>query len=308
MSLIEQFVAAASVTGPVVIILVLGFALKKIQLLGSAFVSGGNKLVFNVSLPCFLFSSIATGSVQQGLNLPLTLFAICATIVSVVIIWFYAALFFKRSQVAVFTQCAFRGNMAIISLALCVSAFGPSVITLAATYLAALTTLYNILAVALLSKGRWSIIYNILKNPLIIAIALGVVFAALNIPLPEFAQKSLTYLSNMTLPLALLCIGASLDWQSFKNNQKAAFHATAIKLVVQPALVLSLAVVLGFRGHALGVLFFMIASPTAAVAYIMSKQMSDHGNLAAEIITLTTSLCPITLTLGLTLLRYFQLV
>lgn len=308
MSFIEQLVAAASVTGPVIIILALGFVLKKIQLVGEAFVSGGNKLVFNVSLPCFLFLSLATGSVQQGLNLPLTLFAVSATVVSVVIIWFYAAMFFEPRQVAVFTQCAFRGNMAIISLALCVSAFGPSVITLAATYLAVLSIVYNILAVVLLSKGSLSIIYNIFKNPLIISIVLGGGVAVLQIPLPLFIQNALSYLSSMTLPLALLCIGASLDWQSFKNNPKAAMHAAAIKLLVQPGLILSLAIVIGFRGEALGVLFFMVAAPTAAAAYIMSKQMSDQGKLAAEIITLTTFLCPISLTLGLTLLRYFQLV
>ena len=308
MSLFEQFIAAASITGPVIIILLLGYLLKKIRLVNQAFVAGGNKLIFNVSLPCFLFLSIATGSLKQGLNLPLILFAITATITSVVVIWYYAKWFFEPEKIAVFTQCAFRGNMAIISLALCVSAFGPEVITLAATYLAALTVLYNILAVVLLSRGRLSIISNILKNPLIIAILLGLLFSASQLPLPGFVQNSLKYLSNMTLPLALICIGASLDWQSFKSNQKAAFHATTIKLVFQPALILIVAILVGFRGDALGVLFFMLASPTAAAAYIMSKQMSNQGNLAAEIITLSTSLCPISLTLGLTLLRYFQLV
>ena len=139
MSLFEQFIAAASITGPVIIILLLGYLLKKIRLVNQAFVAGGNKLIFNVSLPCFLFLSIATGSLKQGLNLPLILFAITATITSVVVIWYYAKWFFEPEKIAVFTQCAFRGNMAIISLALCVSAFGPEVITLAATYLAALT-------------------------------------------------------------------------------------------------------------------------------------------------------------------------
>jgi len=306
LSLLNQLLAALSVTGPVVLLLIVGVFLKKIELVNDAFISGGNKLVFNVTLPCLLFLNVATNSFAESLDIALVGYAVIATVLSVLLIYALSHYFVSNpSEKGVFTQCAFRGNMAIVGLALCVNAFGDGVIALGATYLAFLTVLYNILAVLLLSKGKLASAANILKNPLIISIALGGLWSVSNIKVPEFIQASLKYLSSMTLPLALLCIGASLDWKSFKNNQRSTIIASGIKLILQPLVILVIAVFLGFRGESLGILFFMMASPTAAAAYIMSRQMSPHGNLAAEIISITTAFCPITLTLGLALLGYF---
>jgi len=52
----------------------------------------------------------------------------------------------------------------------------------------------------------------------------------------------------------------------------------------------------------------MMATPTAAAAYVMSQQMTKHGQLAAEIITLSTLLCPFSVTLGLIILKSSALI
>lgn len=284
----------------------MGMFLKRITLLNANFVTVGNKLVFNVALPSLLFLSTAAGSITQNLNLPLVIYAILATVASVIIVWFIARICLEPSKVGVFTQCAFRGNMGIIGLALCVNAFGDQVVAKAAVYLAFLTIVYNLLSVLLLSNAQSNLLKNIAKNPLIIAIVCGGAWSLLKIPMPEVMHLSLGYLSQLTLPLALLCIGASLDWHSFRANHQQALAATGLKLIVLPGCIVMIGIYLNFAPQALGILFLMMASPTAAAAYVMSKQMTEHGNLAAEIITLSTALCPITVTLGLIILSYFN--
>lgn len=306
MSLISHFQSAIGVTGPVLIILVMGMFLKRIALLNANFVQIGNKLVFNVALPSLLFLSTGSGSITQNLNLPLVIYAVLATVASVLVVWLIARSTLEASKVGVFTQCAFRGNMGIIGLALCVNAFGDQVVAKAAVYLAFLTIVYNLLSVLLLSNSKSNVLKKIAKNPLIIAIVCGGAWSLLKIPMPNVMQLSLGYLSQLTLPLALLCIGASLDWHSFKANHQQALAATCLKLIILPASIVVIGIYLNFAPEALGILFLMMATPTAAAAYVMSKQMTEHGNLAAEIITLSTALSPITVTLGLIILSYFN--
>ncbi|MER2490452.1 AEC family transporter [Catenovulum sediminis] len=309
MSLLSHLQAAVDVSGPVLIILLAGMFFKRIKLVDAHFVSIGNKLVFNIALPCLLFLSTASGPIGENFNLSLIGFGAIATIVSVVCVWLLAYITIEKSKVGVFTQCAFRGNMGIIGLALCVNAFGEQIIAKAAVYLAFLTVLYNLIAVLILSdskSGISGIFKNLAKNPLIIAILLGGFWSQLGLSIPVVMESSLGYVAQLTLPLALICIGASLDWHSFKANHQQAAFATALKLLVLPGLAVIVAIQLGFDSESLGILFLMMATPTAAAAYIMSKQMTPHGNLAAEIITLSTALSPFTITFGLVLLSYYK--
>ncbi|MBC3766695.1 AEC family transporter [Neptunicella marina] len=308
MDILHHFSAALTVTAPLLIILLAGIAFRKSGILDSAFVETGNKLVFGVALPCLLFLSVATHPTSDSQVLPLIIFALVATVLSVVIVRGFSPLFIAKDQCGVFTQCAFRGNMGIIGIALCLNAYDESILAIAAIYVAVLTISYNILAVLLLSNSCKNIFKSLLKNPLIIAIVLGLVWSESKVPVPDIMHTSLSYLAQLTLPLALVCIGASLNWQSLRANHKLAFTATALKLLVLPATICFVAIMVGIKGNALGVLFLMMGTPTAASAYVMSKQMTGQGNLAAEIITLSTLLSPITITLGLVALNYLSLI
>ncbi|AWB68339.1 hypothetical protein C2869_18845 [Saccharobesus litoralis] len=303
MSLLSHFNAALVVTAPVLIILLAGILFKRLKIIDSQFVTSGSKLVFNVSLPCLLFLSVSTRSIEQSLDVELVGYGVLATLGSVVLVWLLAPMLIDKAKRGVFTQCAFRGNMGIIGIALCVNAFGDEVLGMAAVYLAVLTIIYNIVSVMLLSNSYRGVVFNLLKNPLIIAIVLGGLWSYMRIPVPAVMESSLDYIARLTLPLALLCIGASLEWHSLKANRFEAMVGSALKLVVLPAMVVIIGYWVGIEGQALGVLFLMMSAPTAAAAFVMSKQLSPYGNLAAEIVSLSTALSPITVTLGLVMLN-----
>jgi predicted permease len=308
MNLLSHFQAALHVTVPLLIILLAGIFFKRIKLIDQHFVAIGNRLVFTVALPCLLFLSVARRPISESLNLTLVLFALLATVLSVIFVWWIAPLVVEKTKRGVFTQCAFRGNIGIIGLALCLNAFGDGIIAMAAVYLGIMTIFYNILSVLLLSNSRNMILVNLAKNPLIIAIILGTVWSYLNVPLPKIIDLSIGYLAQLTLPLALVCIGASLEWQSLKANHKETLVATLLKLIILPGVIVATAILFGIKGEALGVLFLMMATPTAAAAYVMSHQMTTHGSFAAEVITLSTLFSPITVTLGLVALKYANLI
>ena len=216
----------------------------------------------------------------------------------------------------VIIQGGFRANTAIIALAYVANTYGEPGLALAAMYVAATTILYNIQAVITLTpKGESSglkaagvIAKTLTKNPLIIGILLGVLSYSLSLPIPKMVTDAGQYFANMTLPLALLCTGGSLNIGSLRSDKSPAWFATAHKLILAPILITSGALLFGFRGLDLGLVFLMSASPTAAASYVMARAMGGNATLAANIIALTTVFSLFTCTLGIFLLASLNLI
>lgn len=303
MTILNLLYSSLEISAPILVILLCGIIFKRLNILNDGFIQTGNKLVFTIALPSLLFLNVASRSFTESLDVKLVLYGIVATVVSVVLLSWFSKCFITEDQRKVFVHCSFRGNMGIIGLALCVNAFGNDIIASAAIYLAILTIIYNVIAVVLLSNNKRSIFSGLIKNPLIIAIIAAMLWSTTNVAMPSIINKSLGYLAQLTLPLALLCIGAGLEWQSLRLNHKTALLASTFKLIVVPMLAVFGGVLIGLDNQELGILFLMMATPTAAAAYIMSHQMSKHGQLAGEIITISTLLSPITVTIGLMVMK-----
>lgn len=299
----ELFLFALNITGPILFLLVLGWALKRRGLIEDAFITTGNRIVYNITLPAMLFFSTASVPFRQSFDWRVTVFGLVTTPVLVLLLWLIAPRLVLPEQRGVFVQGAFRGNMGIIGIGLILNAYGEAILPKAGFYLAVLTILYNFLSVWVLRPTRRSFVRVSLKNPLIIAVLLGFACSAAGIAIPEIVSRTGGYLSRMTLPLALLCVGASLRWSSFRLNHRGVIWASVFKLVFIPAMLMPVAIWAGFRGAELGLLFLMMSAPSAAASYVMAEQMAGQGAMAAEIIALTTSACAFTITPGLVLLK-----
>ena len=270
------------------------------HLVDDSFVTQANALVFNVALPVMLFFAISAGSLNQAFNLPLTLIGLGGTLALVGLLLIVGRLI-PADQRGVFVQGSYRGNLAILGVALAVATYGESVLPLVAVYIAVVTTVYNIVAVWVLDSS--GVIRKLIRNPILNGIVAGVIVSALNLPVPTMLRDTGAYLTGMTLPLALICIGATLDFSSLLSHGRSIALAVFFKLVISPVLLVGLGLAFGLGDTQLGVLFFMAASPTATASYIMARQMTSHGALAAEIVAVTTALGVVSYTFGIAWLR-----
>lgn len=146
---------------------------------------------------------------------------------------------------------------------------------------------------------------NILKNPIIIGIFLGLPFSLLHVTFPIFVQKTINSIAQTATPVALIVIGASFEGRKAIKKIKPTIIATFIKLIGLGAVFMPLAVWLGFRCQELMAILIMLASPTTVSSYIMAENMDNDGVLASSIIVLTTVLSSVTLTVWIFILRYF---
>ncbi|WP_432454912.1 AEC family transporter [Agarivorans sp. QJM3NY_29] len=304
----QHWMFALSTTGPIILMLCLGWFLRRREVLNENFIKQGNSLVFNISLPSLLFLSTASNPLSHSLDFSLVILGVLFTLASVLLLFVVSRPWLRGGRQGVFIQGAFRGNMGIIGIAMVLNAYGMDVLPKAALFLAFMTMTFNVVSVALLGAKRSRIISSLLKNPLIIAILAGLLCSALGLQLPDVVAKTCQYLANMTLPLALICIGASLQWQSFKSNLSPVLWASACKLIIIPLLAVTLALYMQFSGSDIGLLFLMMGTPTAAASYVMASKMTEHGQVAGEIVAFTTMFSALSVSVGLVTLASLQLI
>ena len=144
---------------------------------------------------------------------------------------------------------------------------------------------------------------NILKNPIIIGIVLGLIVALLHNPLPELVDSTVNNVAKMATPLALIGLGAGFEGKKALAKIKPTLWAAFIKLVAQAAIFIPIAAALGFRGEKMVALVVMLAAPATPSCYIMAKNMHNDGVLTASIVVATTLLASVTLTGWIFLLR-----
>ena len=91
-------------------------------------------------------------------------------------------------------------------------------------------------------------------------------------------------------------------------EMKPTLVCSFIKLILQPAIFLPLAVLLGFRSDKLVAILIMLGAPTTVSCYIMAKNMKHEGILTSSVVVATTFLSSITITFWLYLLKTFGLI
>lgn len=300
----ESLIFALNAVAPIVLTVAIGYLLKRIGWMDAAFSKKANKLCFRVFLPCMLFlnvykieniTNIETDYIIYTASAVLLLFLIAFPIVTVASK--------KRERRGVLCQAAFRSNYALIGIPLAESLFGEAGVKAASVLSAVVIVLFNILAVICLSvyrKGKPSfkkIFLDILKNPLIISICLGLAVLFIR-PYVDFnlseispLYKVLTYLSNLATPVALLVLGAQFEFSSVSELKREIIWGVCMRCVMVPVLGLGAALLLfkgRFSGAEFAALTAVFTTPLAVSSVAMAQEMDADASLAGQLVIWTT--------------------
>ena len=309
--MLSLFLQTLSVTLPVFAMLFLGVLLKRFGQIDDRFIHSASGLVFNVSMPVMLFLAILHADLEAALQPALLGYFALATLVGFALAWGWALWRCPRAERGVYVQGAFRGNNGIVGLALASSLYGSYGLSLGGVLGGVVILTYNSLAVLVLEfynpNGKatpWGILKGILRNPLILGVLAAIPFAYRQVRLPQWLATSGEYLAQLTLPLALICIGGTLSLASLRASSGLALSASLMKVLWLPLLATLGAWLCGFRHAELGILFLFFGSPTAAASFVMARAAGANHELAAAIIVITTLLVVVTTNLGLFVLQW----
>ncbi|MBB6521979.1 AEC family transporter [Pseudoteredinibacter isoporae] len=314
--MLSAFTLAFAATAPVFLLVLLGLLLKFFKFLDDAFVSKASELVFYLFLPCLFFFTLLdtdiAGFLSPGLSLSLLLFTVGFYLFLELLVKLVPAL---QPCAGEFCQSSFRSNLAFIGLSFCAGAYGDEGVARAAVIVAFLTIAYNILSVITLEKhlsassrsSIWMLLKRIAKNPLIIAIVAGIACNPIANVVPEFVKQGGSYLAQITLPLALLCIGASLSLKSGSDTRHGFALGLVVffKLLLMPVLAVLLVWQLGYSDMEVGITFLLLSAPTASASFVMVAAMGGDARLTANFIAATTIGSLFSVSIGFALLNLF---
>lgn len=310
----ENFIYSINATMPVFFVMIIGYILRQTGMLDEHFAKKANKFNFTVTLPALLFQDMASSDLRGNFDLRFVLF--CAIVTSICFwgIWGASKLFVRNNQIrGAFVQGSFRGSAAVFGIAFIVNIYGDS--AMAPLMILGAVPLYNIYSVIVLTfeasdlnDGNSSIkkaFLNICKNPIILAILVSTIFSFFGLyeKTPLVITKTVKNIASLASPLALLSIGITFEGKKALAKIKPTLVATILKLVIQPAIFLPVALHMGFTGEKLIALIIMLGAPTTPSCYIMAKNMNNDGILSSSIIVTTTLLSSITLTLWIFIIK-----
>ncbi|WP_459206650.1 AEC family transporter [Pseudomonas sp. MLB6B] len=309
--MLALLIQTLNVTAPVFAMLFLGVLLKRIHVIDDNFNRVASNLVFNVCMPALLFLGIYHADLSSAFRPGLIGYFVVATVLGFALCWGVAIWRCPPHERGVYTQGAFRGNNGVIGLALAASLYGDVGVSLGAVLAGVVILFYNSLSAVVLAvyspdlkSDPWSLCKSLARNPLILSVVIATPMAYAQVPLPNWLLTSGDYLAQMSLPLALICIGGTLSLAALRDSGRLAMHASLMKMVWLPLFGTLGAWLCGFRGADLGILFLYVASPTAAASYVMVRAANGNHELAASIIVITTLMAAITTNIGIFVLQW----
>ena len=300
--MLGNFIACLDAVLPIFLLLLLGYWAKCLGLLNRGDVKKLNKVMFRFFMPVMLFYNVYSSDLSLAVQPKLILYAlVCTLLIFLLALPAVSRWEPVRSRRGVIVQGLFRSNVVVIGLPVVESLMGAENVAPVVLLIATVVPFFNVLAVIVLEyyggeHTRLShLLLDILKNPLILGSAAGLLALAVGLKLPLPLETLSRQMAQTASPMLLFLLGAFLEPAGLRRDRRAVLLISFLRLMLIPAVTLLPAVLLGFRGVALASLLPVFASSTAINSFTMAQQMGGDAELAGNIVVGTSALCSLTL-------------
>ena len=314
--MLEYITLSINITVPFVILAILGLFIKRRGMISDEFVQQGNRVIFYFGIPVTIFNHIHDADLTSVLDFEFLAFNSVWLIVFFLVTWLSAGVLIKdKASVSSFVNSAYRSSLSVVGPPLFVLMFEyhadenvlPKAILAVSVLLifsyATASVLFAVSDSKSKKTGVAGVLVSIVKNPIVIGVIVGILFNVFGIRLPTFAQNTVTSMSRIVMPLAMICVGANLSFRKYNVKFKYALISSIVKLVIMPLAAVSAAYLFGFRGHDLTIIMILNALPMAVGAYVMQAELGGDSYIGATALMLTMTLSAVTLTLYIFVFR-----
>lgn len=298
----ESLLLSIKVVVPLVIFMCLGGVIRKKSWMSAVSVKEMNDVVFKVLLSTMVYFNIYQADMAEDFDLGLLLYAIASLMVTFGVLAFAVGRKIKDKAIApVLIQGIYRSNFVLFGLQVTASICGSDQLGMTTVLISVIIPMFNVLAVVLFESYRQNnvdvkkLTKGILMNPLIIASVLGLLTVFSGIRFGSVIEDALKNISQMATPMSLILLGATITLDGVKKYWRYTAACAVGRLLVIPAIFLTGAVLLGYRGAGLVALMVMFGSPTSVSSFPMATQMGGNGELAGQIVAVTTVFSTVTI-------------
>jgi malonate transporter and related proteins len=281
---------------PIMVLIFLGYVLKRSNFLAPQSWVGMEKLTYFVLFPALLIHSLANQTLV-GVPWPSMLIVVTGTLIITTLV----LIIFHKTQSSIsyakFTSI-FQGGIRFntyIAFAVAQALYGYKGLALSSVAAGFMIVLINLLCISAFViggkssyKGIIPFIRSLMVNPLIIACVIGWFLSLSGIGLSAVTGDIFEIIGRAALPFGLLAVGAALRPEVIQGHISSIAISSVLQFALKPLVATLLISYTGLSGIAAGVLIVAFMVPTAPSAYILARQLGGDTETMASIITFQT--------------------
>lgn len=288
-----------SIIFPIFSVVLLGWVARRRGFMPQEFLGPANQLVFYLAIPALIFRAVSKSSFRTDFNVTVLLVTLLSVMTAYLGAWLIArSTRWQPKRIGAFIQCSSHGNLGYIGLPIAFYFIGESGFAKTSILASFLVILQNILSVMVLqahaarvveseSKFR-TIIKKLIRNPVAVSALAGVIVSLSQLPIPTPILRFLDIMGGLAPPMSLLLIGASLSLQVMRKNLFSVLGSVVIKIIGLPIFGFVIFKILQVDAVDYLPSMILLATPTATVAYILSREMQGDEEFAIAAISTST--------------------
>ena len=291
----------------IVLMIGLGYFLKRIDFLSEKDIDPLNKIVMYILMPCMIFSALYSADMSLLPTLRILPFVILtASIGSGVISYIVLKrLHYDDKKIWSVLVTVMIANTAFMGYPVNLGVYGHPGFLRAIFCDLATTCMFLLLSFVLVLKFGGTVkraFREILLFPPLWAVVLGISFNLLNIPIGPVLDKTVNYLADGAIPLIMISLGLSIELGGLARSKAMVIFTSIVKLGVFPLIALIVVSLLGLTGlqHDVGII--EAAMPSGMLSLLLAITYKLDYELTSDCILINTVISLITLTIIMTLL------
>lgn len=292
----ESFQVAFNAVAPFLILLGIGYGAVRLKFADRDFMNRLNTLNFKLFFPFMMFYNVYNARPEDLPSVKLMLTGSLSLLLVVVLLVLIVPRIVKENpRRGTIIQAIFRSNFIIYGIPLTTYVFGNEKSSVCGMMVLIMVSLFNVCSVVVLEMFREGgkirvkpLLLGVIRNPLMQGCIAGLLFYLLQIRLPVFITTPLSSLSGVATTLALVVLGANLKFEELRKNGRAISAVLITRLVVLPLVMLPIAWLIGLRGVELFLILMIYGTPVATASYPMAQNMGGDGQLAGQLVFVST--------------------
>ncbi|MER2518823.1 MAG: AEC family transporter [Candidatus Accumulibacter phosphatis] len=308
----ETFVSHVGLAAPLFVLVLAGYLLMRGCGWPPSMSENLSRFVFSVALPAMLFRMMSDFSKLPPVDARLLIAFFGGCLIVFVIGRLVAWRLFALDGVgqSVFALGGVFSNNVLLGLPLAKVALGEAAVPSVALVLVFnALILWTLLSVSIewAQHGSFSLhgfaktARGVLTNPIVAGILSGALFGLTGWPLPTLLAQPLAMLAQAAAPLALIALGMGLAEYGVRAGWQISVAICCLKLIVQPLVVWSLALLMGLPAMETQVVVLLASLAVGANVYLMSRQFKTLAGPVASSLVLSTALAALSTPLLMTL-------
>ena len=274
-----------------------------------------SKLVVNLFNPLLIVNSVLSPAQEvTGEKMLMNLLLVCIYFVVLIICGLAAVLLLRPAghQRGLYLMMMMFSNVGFMGIPVVQSIYGKSAVVYVAVYVlgynALLYTLGSFLAERSAAKyrgqelkGQGSVLTSIRKilNPGVIASVAAILIMALKLQVPSFVGTFFDYMGNVTIPLSMMLIGATVARMDVKKllGDVRMYVFLLMKLILFPILVLMIFRNFPVDSVLFGIFILEMGMPVGNVTALIAQEKGADPEFCSKGIVLSTLVSILTIPL-----------